>query len=183
MQDDAFTGVLDAARAGRADALGTLMQDATGLAWRALLRFRTLSEAQREDLAHDVVLRLLERGLHQFDGGTALEWRAYVRRMAVNGAISLMRRGDWELTVFWDLEVAADDDPGQQVVEREAMRMLADCVSVLPVLDQEIFWMRTRELPYNEMVERLGVPQGTIASKYNRARDKVTHCLEEVGLV
>ncbi len=182
MQDEAFPDLLSGARAGRPEALSELMHDAAGISWRALTRFRTLAEAQREDLAHDVVIRLLERGLQQFAGSTAPEWRAYVKRMAVNGAISFMRRGDWEMTVFWDLESPADDDPTREAQEREAMRLLADCVSVLPVLDQEIFWMRTRELPYNEMVEQLGVPQGTIASKYNRARDKVTNCLEEVGL-
>lgn len=177
--DDDFPGLL--ARARRRDPAGleALMEQAAAFSWRMLRRFHTLSEAAREDLAHDVVLRLLERGLAQFSGSTAPEWRAYLKRMTINHAISVLRRDD--IPPLWRFE-EPEIDPSREMEQVDAYRHLAECVGELALIDQQIFWMRTRELPYGEMVEMLGIPQGTIASKYNRAQQKVTHCLEEVGL-
>ncbi len=174
-----FEELLQSARGGHAAALGELMEAAATFCWRVLGRFNTLSAATREDLAHEVVVILLDRGLQQFRGSTEIQWKAFLKQTAVNQAISLMRRDKYDIEPFWSLD--EDISPDLQVEEEEAFRKLIDCTAELSAQEHEIFWMRLRELSYDEMVKRLGLAQGTIASKYHRAQQKVKNCMQEVG--
>ncbi|MEM9621827.1 MAG: sigma-70 family RNA polymerase sigma factor [Pseudomonadota bacterium] len=176
---DSFENTLHAARAQNADALGQLMEDAAIFCWRVLARFDTLAQATREDLAHEVVVVMLDRGLANFKGNTEVQWKAYLKQAAINQALSLMRKDHSDVPEFWSLE--DEVTPASTVEEHQAYEKLVDCVSELPADEHEIFWMRLREVSYEDMVIQLGIAQGTIASKYHRAQNKVKHCMEEVG--
>jgi DNA-directed RNA polymerase specialized sigma24 family protein len=41
--------------------------------------------------------------------------------------------------------------------------------------------MRMREYSYEEVVAALGIPQGTVASKFHRAQQKVVDCVRAAG--
>lgn len=167
------------ARAGDRHALGLVMEEAATFCWRVLARFNTLSQAVREDLAHEVVVVMLDRGLKNFKGSTEIQWKAYLKQAAVNQALSLMRKDKHEPPAFWAME--DEVSPAQTVEESQAYEKLVACVAELTADEHEIFWMRLREVSYDEMVKRLGLAQGTIASKYHRAQQKVLQCMQEVG--
>ena len=42
--------------------------------------------------------------------------------------------------------------------------------------------MRERGLAYKEITETLGLPHGTVASKYHRAKEALADCLEKAGI-
>ena len=41
--------------------------------------------------------------------------------------------------------------------------------------------MRERGLAYKEITETLGLPHGTVASKYHRAKEALAECLKRAG--
>jgi RNA polymerase sigma-70 factor (ECF subfamily) len=79
----------------------------------------------------------------------------------------------------------ADPAPGpeERVAEQERVQGLHRCLQELPVIDQEIFWLEARGYSYKEMTQVLGLPQGTVASKYYRAKAKIEECLRKAGLL
>ncbi len=43
--------------------------------------------------------------------------------------------------------------------------------------------MRARERPYQEITKVLGLPHGTVASKYDRAKKKIEECLRKAEIL
>jgi RNA polymerase sigma-70 factor, ECF subfamily len=180
-----FAQIVARAQAGDERALDTLLESVPNLLWRILARFRTLPRAEREDLVQDVFVTLLERGIAGFSGTTEHEWRAYLRRIAVNAAISRLRHeqldpgaDSWLVRSEGD---AGEDDPAGEAERDQALVSLTQCMQALDALDHQIFWMRMREFSYEEIVEAVGIPQGTVASKFHRAQQKVVDCVRAAG--
>jgi len=83
------------------------------------------------------------------------------------------------------LHEAADPTlgPAQHAEEKEVLVALHRCFQELSLLDQQVFMMRAvREDSYQEITQILQLPQGTVASKYNRAKEKIKECLEKQGI-
>jgi RNA polymerase sigma factor (sigma-70 family) len=180
-----FAKLVEDAKAGNDAAMADLLQPVPDLLWRILGKFRTLSRAEREDLAQDALVTLLDRGIDRFAGRTEHEWRAYLKRIAANAAISYLRHQKLELPPEgWFVrsqEDVADDDPAGETEQNQLLAGIAACIQSLDVLDQQIFWMRMREYSYEEVVAALGIPQGTVASKFHRAQQKVVDCVRAAG--
>ena len=180
-----FGSIVSRAQAGDERALDSLLKPVPDLLWRILARFRTLSRAEREDLVQDVYVTLLERGIAGFAGTTEHEWRAYLRRIAVNAAISRLRHEQLDPGLdSWLVrseDDAADDDPAGAAERDQLLVGLANCMQALDALDHRIFWMRMREHSYEDIVAAVGIPQGTVASKFHRAQQKVVDCVRAAG--
>ena len=65
----------------------------------------------------------------------------------------------------------------------ELQQGLLSCIQELVRTDQEIFWMRQRGLSYEEITCTMGLAEGTIASKFSRAKEHIMDCLKKAGLV
>ncbi len=169
------------------------------LVWRILGKFDNLNRVEREDLSHDVFVILLHKGLQSFRGTTVHEFRAYLKMITENEAKSYLRRhgrrfevpdsflsdvgeGNERLSLG---SAIPDPDPGpeEQAAQQEKLRGVLRCVQELPLVDQEIFWMEVRGHSYQEITQVLGLPQGTVASKYYRAKAKIEACLKKAGLL
>ncbi|HEV8715485.1 MAG TPA: sigma-70 family RNA polymerase sigma factor [Candidatus Binatia bacterium] len=73
--------------------------------------------------------------------------------------------------------------PAEEAEEREVIAILHRCFQELSLLDQQVFMMRAvREDSYQEITQVLNLKQGTVASKYNRAKEKIKQCLEKQGI-
>lgn len=73
--------------------------------------------------------------------------------------------------------------PAEEAEGKEVIVILHRCFRELPLLDQQVFMMRAvREDSYQEITQILNLPQGTVASKYNRAKEKIKECLEKQGI-
>lgn len=65
----------------------------------------------------------------------------------------------------------------------EVLEFLYRCFQELTLLDQQVFMMRAvREDSYEEIVRVLDLRLGTVASKYNRAKEKIKECLRKQGI-
>jgi len=166
------------------------------LVWRILKRFANLTVEERRDLSQDIFVILMNRALQQFRGSTDHEFRAYLKRITENAAKSCLRsRGVEILGPFADDEAdeehgdhghqGVDPAPGpeQLFAAQEIRQQILGCLAQIPHTDQEVFWLRLREIPYKEISEILKVPQGTVASKYDRAKEKIMACLRWAGVL
>lgn len=182
------------AAAGEKRALNALIDLSHPLVWRILKNFSNLSPTEREDLSQDVFILLLTRGLQSFRGSTDHEFRWYVKTITENEAKSYLRKRDRRLEVpdpllsdeEGDEATLPQPDPAPRpediVAGQEELGKLRRCLQELSSTDQEIFWMRERGYSYQEIIERLGIPLGTVGVKYMRAKEKVAECLKKAGI-
>lgn len=191
--------LIQRAAAGESQAWGTLVNQYSRLVWGLLHKFDNLSQAEREDLIQDVFVLLLDRGLHHFHGSTVHEFRSYLKTITVNEAKSYLRRHGRRFEVLDPFlasegkeeetpspgSLLADPAPGPEelVGRRELLQGLHRCLQDIPALDQEVFWMRERGRSYQEITKALGLAQGTVASKYHRAKAKLEECLRKAGIL
>ena len=197
MADD-IQDLIQRAKAGEKKAWDVLVQRYSSLVWGILIKFDNVTRTEQEDLFQDVFTVLLNGGIEKFRGVTEHEWRSYLKRITVNETLSLLRLhgrrfempGSFlgpqdEKAETFLLGEPLDFSPGpeDQTIGKEALSHLLCCVQTLPLVDQEIFWSRVRAYSYNEIVRLLDLPQGTVASKYNRAREKIRTCLEQAGIL
>lgn len=198
MAENLFTFIQQAA-AGDTQAWDAVVEQYCPLVWRILGKFDNLSRTEQEDLSHDVFVILLDKGLRSLRGSTVHEFRAYLKMITMNEAKSYLRRHGRRFEVldpFLSGEREEDDPPSlgmsvvapnpgpeELVVQHERFQGLRRCIQELSLIDQEIFWMEARGYSYQEMTQLLKLPQGTVASKYYRAKAKIEACLRKAGLL
>lgn len=191
--------LIERAAAGEKKAWDSLVKQYSPLVWGILGKFRNLSPAEKEDLFQDVFVALLNRGLRSFHGSTEHEFRWYLKTITENEAKSYLRRRGRRLEVldpFLPGEEEeektlstrfpfADPAPGPERVAagQEVFRRVRLCLKDIPAVDQEIFWMEVRGYPDKEIAKVLGLPMGTVASKYHRAKEKIEECLRKAGIL
>jgi RNA polymerase sigma factor (sigma-70 family) len=189
--------LLARASAREAQAWETVVRQYGPLIWRLLQKFRNLEKEALDDLFQDVFTVLLNGGLKSFRGSSEHEFRAYLKTISENEARSCLRKHGRKFEVFeqpmesgeggdllGSFESFTDPSPGpeEQAISLEIRRKLSSCIQQILQIDQEIFWMRERGLAYKEITETLGLPHGTVASKYHRAKEALADCLEKAGI-
>lgn len=192
-----LTELLARASARDAQAWEAVVRQYGPLIWRLLQKFRSLEREALEDLFQDVFTVLLKGGLKSFCGSSEHEFRAYLRTITENEARSCLRKHGRKLEVFdrpgdqndggeflglFDTFTDPSPGPEDQAISSEIRTKLGGCIQEIQRIDQEIFWMRERGLAYKQITETLGLPQGTVASKYHRAKQALADCLEKAGL-
>ena len=175
----------------------TIVRQYGPLIWRLLQKFRNLEREALDDLFQDVFTVLLNGGLRNFRGSSEHEFRSYLKTIAENEARSCLRKHGRKFEVFeqptdageggdllGSFEGFTDSSPGpeEQAISLEIRTKLSGCIQQILQTDQEIFWMRERGLAYKEITETLGLPHGTVASKYYRAKKALADCLEKAGI-
>ncbi|HEX8904547.1 MAG TPA: sigma-70 family RNA polymerase sigma factor [Longimicrobiaceae bacterium] len=164
--------LIDAARAGSADALAALYtahaQPVFALAWRL-----TGSRADAEDVLHDVFLGLPE-GLRRYvERGN---FGAWLRRVAARTALMRMRSGRRRREV--ELDEAGDravDPPGDGEVAQDLWRAVAD----LPDGLRAVFVLKEVEgHTHAEVATLLGITSGASEVRLCRAMRKLRERLE-----
>lgn len=196
---DLFNDLWPRVRSKEPAAWSLLVERYSPLIWRILGQFSTLTRSERDDLFQDVFVVLLDRGIHQFRGVTEHEFRVYLKTITTHTTRSYLRRhsrrfevsdpflsrhdGD-EATVL-DEAVLADPAPRaeEELGDAEEREGLRRCLQTLAALEQEIFWSREREHPYKEIARNLGLPLGTVATRYHRVRKKIEDCLRAAGFL
>ena len=191
--------LIQRAMAGESQAWETLVDQYRRLVWSLLHKFDNLSQTEKEDLFQDVFVILLDRGLRHFHGSTVHEFRSYLKTITVNEAKSYLWRHSRRFEVLDPFLVSdgeeeetlspgsllADPSPGPEdlVARQELLQGLRRCLQDIAALDQEIFWRRERGHSYQEITTALKLAQGTVASKYNRAKGKLEACLRKAGIL
>ncbi len=139
-----------------------------------------------EDLLQETFMRLY---VHRMSYRTIAKFSTWIYTIAANLVRSHMRKQN--RMPLQDLETDRDDDkprelrdPKRDVDLEVAGKMTVEAVRAamekLPEEFREVILLREmQELSYEEIVEVLGVPLGTVKSRVNRARGRLRQLLAD----
>jgi RNA polymerase sigma-70 factor (ECF subfamily) len=149
---------IELVRRGSREAAGVLFDRCWPVAWRAaytVIGDRSLAE----DAAQEAVAAVF-RGLRRFDATRPLE--PWVRKIAVNTAIDLLRREGRARRPEWVAEHGSD--AGEDTGVGEAVAELPEDKRLVVVLH---YWL---DYTVAQIAEALDLPIGTVAARLSRAR-------------
>lgn len=170
-----LTDLVAACQAGSRDAQQQLYEGCHQRVYRLLVRIVGRREAA--DVMQQVFLQVF-RALDQFDGQSRFETWLY--RITMNEAFQYLRK---QRRCRWTSLVSdvMDNEPNQEhhldykdLLERALARLDPDL--------RALFLLREVEkLSYADIAEAMQVPEGTVASRLNRARQLLKQHLLELG--
>ena len=177
--------LLRRAQSGDPEAFGQLMEPLEQLVWRVCWHYTGNREAA-EDCGQEAMIRIW-RNLDSYRGDCALE--SWVYRIAANCCMDFLRKKKRDLSVSVEplREQGfdpADPSPGteEQAVAKDDRQRLREAIAALPEDQREaLILTQLEKVPYEEVARTLGVSEGTVKSRVNRAKARLKEILSENG--
>ena len=177
--------LLRRAQRGDPDAFEQLMTPLEKLIWRVCWHY-TGERETASDCAQEAMIKIW-RSLEGYRGDCAFE--SWVYRIAANCSMDAMRKKKRDKSESIEpLKEAgfdpADPEPGteEKVIAAERKRQLRECITRLPEDQRDALIMTQLEgVSYEDAAERLGVSEGTVKSRVNRAKMKLKEWMAENG--
>lgn len=138
--------------------------------------YRIVGSSDVDDVTQDIFLHLFAN-LHKFRFES--EFSTWVHRLAVNQALQHLRRSSRRSTV--PIESLADV-PATEKMDQELNEMFEVALSRLDtelciILDLK----ESQDLSYSQIAKIVGIPEGTVGSRLNRARHELKGHLLALG--
>lgn len=166
--------LIDRCRAGDREAQRELFEQTSLRIYRLLLRM-TGNPDDAEDLTQETYVKGFQR-LDQFDGRSAVA--SWFYRIAVNEAFQFRRRQSRAKSKIKLL--AQNGTQGTEGTASDLRLDLEDALANLPANDQAVLLLRYQEqLDYRTIAEVLDCAEGTVASRLNRARERLRGILRK----
>ena len=177
--------LLRRAQRGDPEAFEQLIGPLEQLVWRICWHYTGNHEAA-EDCGQETMIRIW-RSLESYRGDCALE--SWVYRIAANCCMDWLRKKKRDKSVSVEpLQEQgfdpADPSPGteDQVVAEDEHRRLREAITQLPDDQREaLILTQLEKVPYEEAAQMLGVSEGTIKSRVNRAKARLKEILSADG--
>jgi len=175
--------LLRRAQNGDPEAFGRLMEPLEQLVWRVCWHYTGNREAA-EDCGQEAMIRIW-RNLGNYRGECALE--SWVYRIAANCCMDWLRKKKRDRSVSMEplREQGfdpADETPGteEQVVAKDEKQRLREAIRQLPEDQREaLILTQLEKVSYEEAAQMLGVSEGTVKSRVNRAKARLKEILSE----
>lgn len=171
--------LVERCREGNREAQRELYDRTSENIYRLLLRM-TASPDDAFDLAQETYLKAFTR-MGQFDGRSSVATWLY--RVAVNEALQFLRRARRTRVKLQQIvPTPAEGDKGTESdFEHSTIRLdMNDAVAALVPNDRAMLLLRYQEgLDYRAIAGVVGCAAGTVASRLNRARQRVREILQE----
>ncbi len=163
-----------------------------GSAWEAVVvRYRrkvfhiaykfTGKHDQAEDLTQEIFLKIF-KSLEKFNQDA--DFSTWLSSVARNYCIDHYRASKREREVLvedlvaFDLAPASFGNPHRALEDRDRRSFLRKGLDLLPEKLREAVVLRDLQgLSYQEMADRLGLPEGTVKSRINRGREELARLL------
>lgn len=161
-------------REGDREAQRHLYEQTSLRIYRLLLRMTGCPE-DASDLTQETFVKGFQR-LDQFDERSAIA--SWLYRIAVNEALQFRRRRKMSTSKLRELAMSQTDESSSSVCD--ARLDLDDALAELAHDDRVLLLLRYQEgLDYRDMAEVLECANGTVASRLNRARDRLRGILQK----
>ena len=169
--------LLRRARQGDEAAFEQLMTPMEQTIWRVCWHYTGEREAA-SDCGQEAMIRVW-RGLEKYRGECAFE--TWVYRIAANCCMDWLRKKKRDRSESIEPMREAGFDPAdpapgteETAVSRDEHRRLRECIARLPEDQREALVMTQLEgVSYEEAAERLGISEGTVKSRVNRAKARL----------
>jgi RNA polymerase sigma-70 factor, ECF subfamily len=139
-------------------------------------RAYTRTDADRQDLAQDILLQLWQSA-PRF-GGRAAE-ATWVYRVALNTALGWHRKESWRRDRQRPLADVEIPDRFPDPAQREAVERLYAAIHRLPPPDVALVLLHLDDLSYRQMAEVLGTSEGNVGVRLNRVKKALAEFLRE----
>lgn len=177
--------LLRRAQRGDPDAFEQLMTPLEQMIWRVCWHYTGDREAA-SDCGQDTMVRVW-RGLEKYHGDCAFE--TWVYRIAANCCIDYLRKKKRDRSESIEPLREQGFDPADpkestedQVIRAEEKQRLRECIVRLPEDQREALVLtQLQGVPYETAAVQLGVSEGTVKSRVNRAKAKLKEWLSENG--
>ena len=146
----------------------------------------TRKHAEAQELTQDVFLRVF-RSLGAFPSAR-VSFAGWIIRLTRNLLVDNYRR-TWETRVTYSIEehpgieeriTSAMERPDQALAWRETMDLLQSSLATLsPELRDPIVYRDLEEMNYRETAAVLGIPEGTVKSRLNRAHGELARVMRK----
>lgn len=163
------------------------------MAENILRKFSDLAPHDRENIIQNVFIKLFKGGLRNFQGSTKYEFFKYFKTIVTHEGISYLKSEGKDRR---DISLNGEDSEGLSLKDlipdqdhlsrpdltaevKEALDTIQRIMEGFLLLDQQIFWMKLQGYKDEEIKKILGIPLGTVASKYSRIRTKIIEVLGE----
>jgi len=153
------------------DAFVELVQQNSGIIYKICNAY-CANRSDREDLAQEIIYQLWKAG-KSFDA--QYKFTTWMYRVALNTAISFYRTGSRKTNTValhetgFDVE---DKTPGENNLE-ENITLLQKCISELKELDRALMILYLEAKSYSEIAEITGLTETNVATRINRAKEKL----------
>lgn len=175
--------IIEAYRAGRADAFDELVASYEGTVHRLLGQLNVTS-GDIEDLTQEVFLRIF-RNLHRFRGQSS--FYTWLYRITINVFFDhnkKRKRADARLNRLQNALVDVSDqrpdtdDPFRATYDAITHQTFSAAIATLPELFRDVVAMReVDDLSYEEIALATGISIGTVRSRLSRARARLKELL------
>ncbi|MFQ3581723.1 MAG: sigma-70 family RNA polymerase sigma factor [Chloracidobacterium sp.] len=180
--------LVDRCRAGEAAAWEHLVRQYSRRVYHLAYKFVGRHE-QAEDLTQEVFLKIY-RSLDQYnpDVGDLPNW---LLRLARNLIIDDYRRrqrqpvdGSEDIEVHVHHLRSSTDHPHRHIERKEQSLQIMQAIEKLsPDLRQCVIMRDIEEMTYQEIVEKLQIPEGTVKSRINRGRIELARILRRMKVI
>ncbi len=141
---------------------------------------RIVGESDAEDVMQDFVIHLFSK-LRQFRFESSFE--TWAHRMAVNQSLQHLRKIHRDekrihnVAASMDTSTTSDEDCSDEDAE-----LLENAMSQIPGEQRALLHMKEVEgLGYSAIARVLGIPEGTVGSRLNKARSSLKNTLIKLG--
>ena len=175
--------LLRRAQSGDPEAFEQLIGPLEQLVWRICWHYTGNREAA-EDCGQETMIRIW-RNLESYRGDCALE--SWIYRIAANCCMDYLRKKKRDQSVSMEplREQGfdpADPSPGTEdrVVSEDEHQRLRKAITQLPDEQREaLILTQLEKISYEEAAQMLGVSEGTVKSRVNRAKARLKEILSE----
>lgn len=176
--------VINACLAGQEKAWAEFYAHFGRVAQGLLCRQGEFSNAELQDLVQEIMLRMYRGGLAQFKGATVYEFLAYFKKMVLNTARTYWQQNRTRKASLRKLEEQTNlnTPPTHGFPEQlEIWGSIRSLLLSLPQQDREIILLKLQGLKNREISQQLGIPQGTMESRFFRTLERLRRQLIEPG--
>lgn len=167
------------------------------VAQNIIRKFRILDPSDHENIVQNVFIKLLRGGLENFQGKTEFEFLKYFKMIVINEGISYLKfqqRSKDQVSLNGEVlegislkELIADPNPDSRpdvaAETKELLDLITGILKTFPFMDRQLFVLKFKGYKDEEVKEILGVPLGTVASKYSRIKTKIHEELERANIL
>lgn len=137
---------------------------------------RMVGAQDAPDVAQQTFLQIF-RTLQQFNGRSRFE--TWIYRVTVNEALQYLRRNHRRHSTL-NLEPICNRKPPNDGDLRESLQQALDRID--PELRSMFLLRELENLSYSEIAAIMGIPEGTVGSRLNRARRELRRHLSALGI-
>jgi len=138
----------------------------------------TRRKEEKDDLFQEIIIQLW-KAWPNFKGQSKVSTWLY--RIALNTAISGLRKKKTDIIYIDGQDFPHITDSDDHREKEEKLKSLYDAIQQLPEIDRAIVLLYLEDKSYEEMEDILGINQGTLRVKMNRAKEKIKKTIQTMA--